>query len=94
MSYAYPNGTTRHDFETAPDFLAYKPEGLCPWCGTKLLQSSETEWTGLPYCPRMSCTEYDSIFTEAENRERYANDAEDDAKTGERIGREMARREH
>lgn len=62
--------------EDPPDYLEDKPKGFCPWCDTKLLMSSEEDWTGYPYCPKISCFEYDSILTEIGNRERFVRQME------------------
>jgi len=69
------------------DWLADKPKGFCPWCVNKLFTSSETEWTGYPFCPRLSCEEYDSLMPEEANRERYARQMERDDRDERRATR-------
>jgi hypothetical protein len=92
VSRNYPDNVRNADFDEEPDYLYDKPEGFCPWCGTKLLISSAEEWTGFPYCPKVGCKDYDSLTIESENREQYARGREEEAKIQERINRELARR--
>ena len=41
---------------------------------------------------KSSCMEYDSFTDEVDNRERYARQAEEDARIQEHVNKELARR--
>jgi hypothetical protein len=90
VSRNYPDDVRDADFDDAPDYLHDKPEGFCPYCGQRLkgrLEGGEY----LKDCPDWLCR-YDGGETEAKNREKYAKEREQDAKTETRINRELSRR--
>lgn len=91
MSRFYPDDMSSAELDDAPDFLHDKPEGFCPWCNKRLMGRLE----GGEYivsCQDWLCR-YDSEETEVKNRQQYAKEREQNAKTEERVTRELARRQ-